>query len=876
VIGAQIARYVVLKTLGEGGMGTVVLAEHVDLKTLHAIKMLLPQFSRHPQIVQRFRNEARAAAATRSPNIVAARDFGQLDDGTWYLVMDYWEGSTLSAFLAPRGPLPHALIIRIVADALNGLAAAHARDIIHRDLKPDNLYLADVDGDVRTMILDFGVCRLGENAGVVTRTGTVIGTVRYMAPEQFRGEQIDRRADLCAIGVIVYEMATGGWGPYDDEGGPRGQVLDDATLRVRMGYPPVDPRRRNPAITRALADAILSLIDPDPAKRPATAAAAMVLLAETLPSDGLEPSGIEIVQKRAPDLLKGTAFREPPRAPVPVLAANHQPSKYSIHSRIGSGGMAEVFRAESRGAEGFARPVALKRVLAGFSEMPAFATMFCEEARIASQLSHPNCVSVLDFDRDADGRLFLVMEYVAGKDLRALLETGRVPPSIAIFLASEILSGLQYAHALPNPTAGIRGVVHRDISPNNILISWEGAVKVSDFGIAKALGGSGLGSGTVKGKPAYMSPEQVNAEPLDGRSDLFAVGIVLWEALTGTRLFKGESAKETFGQILFRDAPRPSSVRPGLPPDLEAIVLKLLERDRNARYPTAEQAIEELARCKDSPRNGRGDLVRLLASRFPAEVKARSEGLSTSDRTAFPRDTPRPVAPVMSTLGSAASQSAPPAPTRPSRRRWLLAGLAAAGVAVGTFVVVVAAVRSLHPAPEPPRVAASGGADGSVSVDARLPEVAVTPLAPDAHLSAPQVAADARMPDHAAVAVNLDAGAQPHLAVAPVAPIDAGVPKPATSGPDAGASSPTGNAGVTSPRPAPRQPTETGSVAIYVTPFALVWVDDSSVAMGQTPLHLKLRTGRHRIRLVNERLHKEKTVPVTITTVKEAVIDETW
>jgi serine/threonine protein kinase len=862
LIGSQIARYLVTRILGEGGMGTVVLAEHVDLKTRHAIKMLLPQFSRHPQIVQRFRNEARAAAATRSPNIIAARDFGQLEDGTWYLVMDFWEGSTLSAFLAPRGPLPHPLVMQIAADALNGLAAAHARDIIHRDLKPDNLYLAEVDDDLRAMILDFGVCRLGEDAGVVTRTGAIIGTLKYMPPEQFRGQAIDRRADLWAIGAVIYEMATGGWLPYDDEAAPRGQAVDEAVLAARMAHPPVDPRRRNPGITRAFADAILALIDPDPAKRPATAAAAAILLAETLQADGVEPSGIEIVQRRAPDLLKGTAFRALPRAPVPVVSANHQPSKYSIHSRIGSGGMAEVFRAESRGAEGFARPVALKRVLAGFSELPAFAAMFCEEARLASHLTHPNCVSVLDFDRDSDGRLFLVMEYVSGKDLGALLAAGRLPPAMAIFLGSEILRGLEYAHALPNPTGGIRGIVHRDLSPHNVLISWEGAVKVSDFGIAKALGvGSGLGSGTVKGKPAYMSPEQVNAEPLDGRSDLFSVGVVLWEALTGTRLFKGEGAKETFGQILFRDAPRPSSVRPGLPVDLEAVVLKLLERDRNARYATAEHAIEDLARCNDNPRNGRSDLVRLLASRFPAEVKARSEGLSASDRTAFPREPPAAVAP--STLGSAASQAAPYARQRPARR-WLL-GLAAIGVAAATFLVVVASVRSLRPSgPEPARVAAAGGAiDAGLAADARA-QVAIAPP-PDARaVTAPVAAAEARPAEPPGVAAPLDAGAPAQVAVGPV---DAGVVGVAVAPPDAG---------VTSPRPAARPLVETGVLSIYVEPFARVWVDGSSTSVGQTPLHLKLRVGRHRIRLANDRLGKDVTRSVTITTAKKAVIDEVW
>ena len=790
-------------------MGAVYLVEHVDLKTRHAIKVLAPHQSKHPQITQRFRNEARAAAIARSPNIVAVRDFGELDDGCLYLVMDYWEGATLSEFLASRGPLAHDLILRIAADALSGLAAAHRQNIIHRDIKPENLYLAQVDDDLRAMILDFGVCRLGDDPGVVTRNGLVLGTPRYMAPEQFRGEVIDHRADLWALGAILYEMATGGWLPYDADGAPKGQVLDDATLIARMAHPAVDPQRRNPGITRALADAILRLLDPEPTRRPSSAADCAVLLAETLPGDGHDPSGLEIVQERAPALLR--RMRDRLRSPVPVAAARELVSRYAIRSRIGSGAMAEVFRADDLGAEGFARPVALKRVLAGYSEVPAFAAMFCDEARIAAQLSHPNVVPVLDAGRDAAGRLFLVMEYVAGKDLGAILGTGRLPPGVAIFVASEVLCGLAYAHGLPDPGDPARGMVHRDVSPHNVLISWEGVVKVSDFGIAKALG-PGAASGTIARGPAYLAPEQVQGGLLDARSDLFSVGVVLWEALTGTRLFQGEGAMEICAQIVFRDAPRPSAVRSGIPADLEAVTMKLLARDPGARYATAERAIEALARCADHPRTGRGDLIRLLASRFPDEARAPSRGPTTSDLPSGSRDTaelrmtPRP-----STLGAAASQWSPAPPGRTDRRRWVVGAIAGAAVSVGTFAVVAVARSSSN-------IATASG----VQTGAR----------PDA----PRLAA-----------LGLDG-------------------QPCARTPDP----------VQAPRPATPAPPDTGALTIRVTPVAQVWIDDDRVSAGQTPLRLQLRVGPHRIRLTNAGLHKEVTVPVTITTEAAAAIDETW
>jgi serine/threonine protein kinase len=343
--------------------------------------------------------------------------------------------------------------------------------------------------------------------------------------------------------------------------------------------------------------------------------------------------------------------------------------------------MAEVSLGTVIGAEGFARQVAIKRVLASHSEDPRFAAMFIEEARIASQLSHPNVVSVLDFDRDPEGRLFLVMELVDGKDLAALCAAGRPPPSIATFVVSEILRGLGYAHELPH-AGRVRGYVHRDVSPHNVLVSWEGAVKVSDFGIAKALEGTAsVRSQSVKGKPAYMSPEQVSAEALDGRSDLFAVGIILWELLAGTKLFAG-GVRETFARILFRDVPRPSQLAADVPADLEAVAMRLLARDREDRYPTAEAAIEALARCADNPRNGRSELVRWMAQRFPAEASCRARPPRHA-RAAAEQDAAEPRVMTLDESASHEPHAAEPAPRGCGRRRWI-------GAAVGVCAIVAA------------------------------------------------------------------------------------------------------------------------------------------------------------------------------------------
>jgi hypothetical protein len=283
--------------------------------------------------------------------------------------------------------------------------------------------------------------------------------------------------------------------------------------------------------------------------------------------------------------------------------------KYAIERQLGGGGMAEVFLAQVNGAEGFTRWVALKRVLPRFSEDPEFAQLFVSEAQLTSQLQHPNLVSVVDFDRDDHGRLFLIMELVDGVNLARLLKTGPLSFPLIIYLAIEILSGLRYAHDLR--------IIHRDISPHNVLLSWEGAVKVSDFGIAKSRAFTQAAVTTVvRGKPAYMSPEQAIDDPLDERSDLFAIGVILWEMLCLQPLFSGATSRETISRMLYAPIYSPSDVRPGVPEELSRVVLRLLARDRAQRTPSAGAAIAELIACADHPRNGREILIQTLAERF--------------------------------------------------------------------------------------------------------------------------------------------------------------------------------------------------------------------------------------------------------------------
>jgi len=359
--------------------------------------------------------------------------------------------------------------------------------------------------------------------------------------------------------------------------------------------------------------------------------------------------------------------------------------KYAVDRRLGGGGMAEVFAGRTVGAEGFARPVAIKRVLDGYSQDPQFAEMFIAEAQLTSRLQHPNIVSVLDFLRD-QGNLYLVMELVDGTDLSGLLASGPLPLPVVIYLTAEILRGLDYAHDLPLGNDGVRGLVHRDISPHNVLLGWTGAVKISDFGIAKARDKTAAtASIMIKGKPAYMSPEQANGEPLDGRSDLFAVGVMMFEMICLQPLFAGDTNQATLYQVFSGPIPNVRDLRKDCPKDLATVVSGLLTRALERRTPSAAAAAAALMACADYPRDGREQLVAILAERFVgrAPVRARSvPQLSAVDATIVPRVR----SPVVREWRTGTTPSHVRYRTNDWRKWLAAAALIVAAVGVGAFI----------------------------------------------------------------------------------------------------------------------------------------------------------------------------------------------
>jgi serine/threonine-protein kinase len=334
-----------------------------------------------------------------------------------------------------------------------------------------------------------------------------------------------------------------------------------------------------------------------------------------------------------------------PRGPLRVLG------RYALYNEIAAGGMATVHVGRLLGPVGFARTVAIKRLHPQFAKDPEFVSGFLDEARLAARVQHPNVVATIDVVA-TDGELFLIMDYVRGESLSRLLRTAKkqgklAPPRVAAAIMCGFLHGLHAAHEAKNERGEPLGLVHRDVSPQNVLVGSDGIARVLDFGVAKAAGRVQITrDGQIKGKLAYMPPEQLAGREITRAVDIYASAVVMWEALTGERLFKGENESETLAKILRDPVYAPSAIQLSVPVQFDSPILRALNRDPTKRHHTARELALELERCAGiaSPTEV-GEWVEglvgpALAARETqiAEIESYSAGVSTSGRPAYEPD----------------------------------------------------------------------------------------------------------------------------------------------------------------------------------------------------------------------------------------------
>jgi serine/threonine protein kinase len=328
-----------------------------------------------------------------------------------------------------------------------------------------------------------------------------------------------------------------------------------------------------------------------------------------------------------------------------VTRSSGQPEvfgKYHLLERIAVGGMAEVYRARAYGTAGFEKILVIKKVLDHLIADEEFKRLFIDEAKIAESLHHVNIVQVWALG-EIDGHYFMEMEYVHGLDLSRLVSRARnlgpFPVELALFIAAEVLKALQFAHSRTDATGAPMRIVHCDISPQNILISYSGEVKITDFGISRAAFQSRTQHEVIRGKYAYMSPEQVDGKPIDGRSDLFSLGIVLYEALTGHRLFKARSRDETLSRVRRADVPPPRLYRSDdISEELEAFLLKALARRPEARFKDASEMFDALATIvvREGHRATNNDVAAYLKQVIESATTRKSDSAPAASLKAIP------------------------------------------------------------------------------------------------------------------------------------------------------------------------------------------------------------------------------------------------
>jgi serine/threonine-protein kinase len=409
--------------------------------------------------------------------------------------------------------------------------------------------------------------------------------------------------------------------------------------------------------------------------------------------------------------------------------------RYEVLGQLAAGGMAEILLARLSGPADFKRAVVIKRILRSYAANEAFVRMFLDEARIVASLRHPNVVHVQELG-EHDGEAFLVMEYVAGENAASLLKrcvaSGEpLDPRLAAHLVAEVCAGLHAAHDLTDDDGRPQNLVHRDVSPQNVLVGYDGHVKLVDFGVALVdRRGTRTEPGEVKGKFDYMSPEQGLGKPLDRRSDLFSLGIVLYELSTGRRLFKRPSAAKSIEAICREPIVPPSRAMSGsakYPPKLEAIVMRALAKDPAARYATAAEMrldLLEAAREITSPVEALADRMRRL---FPDRIAEKEdllrkvregEGLSHVPAGETDENVDVPVAPEATLVDTDPRLAAVRA------RRWRNTTIAVAASAVVVVTALALAVRgrgvtstpSAAPPPPPPLATAADASNEEIFV----------------------------------------------------------------------------------------------------------------------------------------------------------------
>jgi serine/threonine protein kinase len=541
--------YRIYDEIGQGSVATVYLAKDLKRDRVVALKIIRPELAEESQFVRRFQREAKLLSKLDSPHIIRVLDYGSYE-GVDFIALEYMEGRTLSAILEEEGALEMEWALSLARQVAQGLAHADEAGVVHRDIRPANIMVAS-SGLVK--IMDLGIAR-GADLSRLTATG-VLGSPYYLSPEQAEGKEVDIRSDIYSLGITLFEMLTG-QRPYEAD-----NAVDIVLNHLQESVPSL--REFNEEIPGEVDELV---------KR---------CLAKT-PEERFQAPG-ELIEA-IDGALRGSQGKTPPGMEAALVGQTL--GQYRLVERIGRGGMATVYKAYQPSLD---RYVAVKVLPTYLAHDPDFATRFRREARAIAKLNHPRILPVHDFGQEGE-LSYIVMRYVEGGTLKKILGQPLALDRVMDIIV-QVGDALDYAHQ--------QGIIHRDVKPANVLLDRGKWALLSDFGLAKMaaasvqLTKSGVGLGT----PAYMSPEQAQGKPVDAQSDIYSLGIMLFEMLTGQVPFEADTPLAVLIKHLTAPLPLPRQVNPDIPEPVERVILKAVAKVPEDRFQRVSEMVEALKRA---------------------------------------------------------------------------------------------------------------------------------------------------------------------------------------------------------------------------------------------------------------------------------------
>jgi serine/threonine protein kinase len=587
-------KYRILARVGKGGMGQVYKAVHLHFNEVRALKVMDPALTQREDFVRRFLREAFVARRLQHPNAVRVDDVDQTEDGRHYIVMEFIDGRMLREILDREGPMPCSRACSVIKQVASALGAAHALGIIHRDIKPENIAVVNGEQGEVVKVLDFGITKLregrlkaevGELSLALPGTVYAIGTPEYMSPEQVCQHELDGRSDIYSLGIVFYEMLAGAL-PFHAE-----CQAEWFLAHVNQAPRPLRDRAESLNIPLGIADLVMSMLEKQRDRRPANGEA-IVQAIEACETGAAAAPPLE-------DLRTAEANPTVATAPVPSLFVGWRSGslilqRFKIIEQIAEVRTGPIYTALDSGSGDVCT---LKLITPWNLPTEALINEVSEYYQRARRLQHQHAVRTLELCQTENGVLFLVNEYAPGRNLRQIVDQEcslDVPRACRIVW--EVASALDAAHQL--------GILHGEIKPEHILLT-DGKnseqTKVLDFSLDRVkdalpeLSDSDLPPGMLA-PLHYMPPEKISGHPYLPASDIYSLGIVFYEMLTGRRPFEGIGIEVALRHL--RDAPIPvGQVRPevNIPPGVARLVMRMIEKDPNARPPDARKLMEELS-----------------------------------------------------------------------------------------------------------------------------------------------------------------------------------------------------------------------------------------------------------------------------------------